>query len=725
MPQIDSTEGPSSPPGESVSKSPDAPVLTATQLHALFDVLTHHQTYTEVERFKLPNTIAGYGYPFGTAVAGEEVSHAPVSSAPLLASLFRPVVLPIPGVRDLPLEFWNARFQGILATLGEADLSESYDKGTLGTRKTLATAASVVHESVSRGCLGGVPQGGTRDLHGTYDSTQASEVVRAWDDVIHELVYGSLVDELFDYAAEKGSLEEHSPAVQLAVDYIIIHMATFMHHMLVLSPEGPYLLKLMENVHRLVPYAMVKQTLRIGNAATMLNGILKLFLAKMSVGAVSNWLGITEKADDGMNLLQRIISLVLSWDSSEFRKAADKIERAKGGPSKAHLASLKRFVDQPREDHEAARKRSMEKKISIVAAILGEDADPDLLSSLSAEQHTQCLEYYSAQLSIRDRDQITKALCAQNPDIFTQIVRDLAACFEPMIRTIHERVDLRDPLTAAESFLNDLILTSKSQKPAASYSLWRRAETKGTAAPSVEDFVNLIRRNRQFVYDWLHQLAEKCPETAGEFRTWAKEVIRMFQAQRPPSPTAAAPQGLPNGTNEQRPPCGRDERRAGAAGSQSGKLQAMFMALPPETRETVLASLDAHADYLSSLEDLSMRRMQHVLDNLAVAEDAGDDKPASEVSMSGPGMFLSRWQSLLDSTAITPGAAGGAVRSGKEVKGTTSEGKTGALPSKDSWDAAAIAAEAEKEVPQAPDVHVVVAALGGGFEELLIEGTRS
>ncbi len=82
-------------------------------------------------------------------------------------------------------------------------------------------------------------------------------------------------------------------------------MATFMHHILVLSPEGPYLLKLAENVHRMIPYALVKQTLRIGNAATMLHGMLKIFLAKVSVGAMSNWLGITQNADDGMNLLQR------------------------------------------------------------------------------------------------------------------------------------------------------------------------------------------------------------------------------------------------------------------------------------------------------------------------------------------------------------------------------------------------------------------------------------
>jgi hypothetical protein len=78
-----------------------------------------------------------------------------------------------------------------------------------------------------------------------------------------------------------------------------------LHHVIVLSPEGPYLLKLLENVHRLLPYSMVKQTLSIGNAATMLNGMMRLLLAKMGVGAISNWVGLTQNADDGMNLLQR------------------------------------------------------------------------------------------------------------------------------------------------------------------------------------------------------------------------------------------------------------------------------------------------------------------------------------------------------------------------------------------------------------------------------------
>lgn len=202
--------------GSSASAVSDT--LTAPQLHALFDILTHYGTYSEVECFKDANAISTYGYPFASSAGVIKKE----SSVPLMATVLRAIVLPVPGVRDLPTDFWPVKFQGILTKLGEADLSESYDKGSLGSRKTLATAASVMHESVSRGLIGGLPKGSPRDLNGHYDRAKATDLVRAWEDVLHELVYGDLVSALFDRIAEKPDIEGHSLGVQAAVDYIII-----------------------------------------------------------------------------------------------------------------------------------------------------------------------------------------------------------------------------------------------------------------------------------------------------------------------------------------------------------------------------------------------------------------------------------------------------------------------------------------------------------------------
>lgn len=282
--------------------------LTSTQLHALLDILSHNETYREVESFKYPHAVREYGYPFNHKASQRgPPSYKPESSSPLLQLLLTRCVLTVPGMSDLPPDFWSRKFQGIMIGLADADLSESYDKGTLGTRKTLAALASVVHEAITRGILGGVAKGeGHIDLKkAKYDTTQASELERAWDDCVHELVHGSLADEVFDHFTNSKDFESHSPAVKAAVDYAILHLASLLQHILVFSSEGQYLVKLIQNVHNLVPYSMVRQTLRIGNAATMLSGMMRIFLAKMSVGAVTNFLGWTKDADDGMNLMQR------------------------------------------------------------------------------------------------------------------------------------------------------------------------------------------------------------------------------------------------------------------------------------------------------------------------------------------------------------------------------------------------------------------------------------
>lgn len=288
------------------------PPLTPAQLNALFDILNHNETYRGIESFKYNDAIRQYGYPFTTAETpqpNDPPTYAPASSSPLLQLLLTKCILTIPGMSDLPSDFWRTHFQGIMLKLADANLSESYDKGTLGTRKTLATGASVIHEALTRGLLAGVPKGKSIDLKAAkYDTTQASELTRAWDECVHELVHGNLGDELFDHCAATADVEGHSHAVAAGVDYAILHIASLLHHVFVQSQEGQYLLKLIDNVYKLMPFSMIRQTLRIGNAATMLNGMIRVFLAKMGVGAMTNWFGITNGADDGMNLLQRYVT---------------------------------------------------------------------------------------------------------------------------------------------------------------------------------------------------------------------------------------------------------------------------------------------------------------------------------------------------------------------------------------------------------------------------------
>lgn len=54
-----------------------------------------------------------------------------------------------------------------------------------------------------------------------------------------------------------------------------------LHYFTVLTPEGQNIIKQMDLVGTLTPYTIIKQTVRMGNVQSMLNGIVKIMLAKV------------------------------------------------------------------------------------------------------------------------------------------------------------------------------------------------------------------------------------------------------------------------------------------------------------------------------------------------------------------------------------------------------------------------------------------------------------
>ncbi|KAI1085562.1 hypothetical protein F5B20DRAFT_7187 [Whalleya microplaca] len=672
--------------------------LSSPQLQALLDILVHYETYTEVQSFKYPGAIGNYGYPFD---ANGQAGAAKRSSSPLLQLLLTRIVLPVPGVRDLSPEFWSDKFNGIMKKFGEVELSESYDKGTLGSRKRLASAASVIHESVTRGLLSGVFSGSLPNLHSSYDRNKAEDLIRAWDDSVRHVVYGNLIDEIFDHMTESANIEQHSPALEATINYAIVYMATFLHHVFVLSAEGPYLLKLLDNVHKLIPYTMIGQTLRVGNAGTMINGLLRLFLAKVSVGAVSNWIGLTKDAADGMNLLQRIISLVLEWDSSEFRKAIESIKADEDRPSDAHLAAINEHLEETREQHEFIRNKSGREGKSIIIAIF-EWKNKDLTKNLNDTQHSKCQQYYSAKLAIRDREMITEVLCRQSPDLTTSIVRDGVSVFEPMIRDIHKNVDIRKHLGSVQSFLTDLIETSKPKKPAGS----KKAKTKEVRPPSVEDYVGLLRRNRQLAYDYLHDFAKGCPDLRETWRNWAKSGIKVFRRDSEDCLVMRNEKGKTDGVSNDLDSSPSD------AGTMDAILQHLFDGLSSDKQSSVKAAIDSHHAYISSLEVISRTRIQQIVKGID-AKEKGDE------NLSGPGVYIARWHCLLDETTVTPSTPQGSIRKGKDVKTSRALGKTEAVAGSESWDPDFAIRQEGQTWPNPPDVSVVVDALGPQFRDIV------
>ncbi|TKA77328.1 hypothetical protein B0A49_02122 [Cryomyces minteri] len=622
--------------------------LSPEQAHALFDILTHHETYAEIENFKYPGAITHYGPPF-------KLEKGAPSTSPVLQTLLSKFALRLPGLRDVSSDFWQTRCQSLIEELSAAELSESYDKGVLGIRKTLATAISALIEYPARGVLGGFARQKIARSDANYDKSNSEDILAAFDDFLQQLVHGSMIDDLFAKAAETDDLSKHDSVVQAAHDYVVINLASFLHYTLVLSPEGPALLRVLENINKLVPYVLIRQTLRVGNVASMINGMTKLLLAKVSVTAVTNWLGISNSADEGMNLLQQIISTVLGWDVKDLKSRASKIEKNKEAPSKEQLQAIKDYVQKPREEHEECRSQSrmFSLRVCVLAVLLSLSSAPVELSDV---QHELALEYLSLQLSLRDRDALGKILCHQQPDHLTQAIRDLVSAYEPMIR---------------QAFLSEMIKLSKG-------------DAKDGKVPSVEDYIRLLHKYQGCSHKFLHQVAKNGKDVTKWFQEYAHEAAGQFRQR----------QGQPNGTSDL------------AAGSMTSTLDSLISKLSDQDHQSVLRDVDAHIQYIASLSSASSARLK------AVA--AGSGRTAY-----GPGMYLARWQSLLDATPITPATPEGPVRRGKST-----EVKDAARVDVDGERKGAVDAREEAKVvgekqPEAPNVDETMRLLGKDFREVL------
>jgi hypothetical protein len=423
-----------------------------------------------------------------------------------------------------------------------------------------------------------------------------------------------------------------------------------------MSPDGQYLVRLLENLHRLIPYTVIRQTLRVGNAATMINGMVRLVLAKLSVTAMTNWIGLTNNSNDGMNLLQQIISTILAWDTTEFQKRATKLESSRNAPDKKVFKALKTYVYSSREKHEAARSQSVSESKSIAAVIL-ETSDPPYkidAETLNEHQHSVAMEYLSTYLSIRDREELTKVLCKSNPDVLTSTIRDAVAAMDPVIRDIHNAVDLSGTVTDAEAFITDLIKTAKPKKKGT-----RSRETsksrpsspdpasildqEASDAPTVEEFVQLLKKHAPSMHKFLHQVTKNAPNLAQDYLVYAKRIFSEFRVD---DRAAEA-----------------EERGEGGAGNMTAPLHSLFETLSKEKQDELKKLLDQHENHLTTLKSTSQSRLESIM------RPSSSQNSGKGGTTHGPGMYLSRWNALLDSTLISPATIHGPVRKGWEVKG--------------------------------------------------------
>jgi hypothetical protein len=308
------------------------------------------------------------------------------------------------------------------------------------------------------------------------------------------------------------------------------------------------------------------------------------------------------------------------------------------------------------------------------------------LAKLNELQHDQALKYLGLCLSTNDREQLSQIICKHHPDLITETVREAVAAYDPIIRGVHNAVDLSATCQDAENFLADfealLGRLKRSSSPKGSRSSGKSGSD--TSNVTVEDFADVLRKHQQSLHRFLHQMAKNGGEVTEQYKAYTNAAAAQFRSANPQVDNKV------------------DSAHA-SAGDMTKHLDKIFDSLPSKSKQEILELSDDYAAYLMALGSVSEDRLKAVLLE-GVSPTAG------------PGSFLARWQRFLDATPVTPTKAEGEVNfnsssrspansylhvdSGMDQNGTNS----------DSW-----------QWPEVPDVDKAVELLGPAFREALRE----
>jgi len=252
--------------------------LDPRRMKALLDILTHIETFAELEGISALEAVhrlnkdgsredgifingpavTGAGddddddddnvseNSFDTAYtskSGEQAKDVPerhvssgtiAPSAPVYRVLHQDFITTFPGSCNLPSSFWTERFFGIV---NRWRVTASFDKGTLGLRSTLASLSSSVVEALARARFIGLEKhegpmqasGGSIDVHaktlnGTVSNSHGKleKLAVSWQNMCQNLIYGNLVDELFDALPTTNRIDQLTPAIDMSVEFACI-----------------------------------------------------------------------------------------------------------------------------------------------------------------------------------------------------------------------------------------------------------------------------------------------------------------------------------------------------------------------------------------------------------------------------------------------------------------------------------------------------------------------
>lgn len=324
-----------------------------------------------------------------------------------------------------------------------------------------------------------------------------------------------------------------------------------------------------------------------------------------------------------------------------------------------------------------ANDRIVNESKSIITIICEEASLPKLTRS----QHEEALKYLGLSSSLRDREQLSRIICKSQPDLLTQTIREGVNAYDPIIRKVHQAVDLSTSCWDLEEFLRDFfnLFDKDTQTPISeetATNLEGDITNSKTETVSVEDIASVLRKHQGSLHKYLHQMAKNGGDVTEQYRSYVKTAAANFRVQDADvTPNSSS---IPSSV-------------------LTTRLTNLVIELPTDTQTEVLDALDSYSAYLTALSSVSYDRLSATVD--------GGNPPV------GPGTYLARWTNLMKLEPSTPLDPEGKPRYGV-VRILRGGEMLAGIPEEhdEKW-----------RWPDLPSVNVVVEACGEKFKDVLGE----
>ncbi|KAF8621653.1 hypothetical protein AX15_007669 [Amanita polypyramis BW_CC] len=316
------------------------------------------------------------------------------------------------------------------------------------------------------------------------------------------------------------------------IEWARISLASTVFHHYVASDDSSETFASLKRIHSLMPYFMLKTTLKISNPIGMIRSILDLFLAQPF---------------GGRSLLQRMFTTSLTEEVNALQEQLEAVKDKVDDPMMC--AKVRQFVYASRDVQELFKVDAASDNMHILTAVLRSAEEPVLSRpqmNRLARAHRAHAAYVKHRISLQDSDdddgpqdddawliedlKVLAHLYSRLKDreqlielmfegFTADLLKDIITIFYSPLAQVYKAASIADSIGDMQNFVNDLIRTVE------------QVEELSHEGPqrTVQVFIDLVQRHEQSFYYFVHKVHAKGEGLFDSLMHWIELFISVLR----------------------------------------------------------------------------------------------------------------------------------------------------------------------------------------------------